>query len=431
MQSVNDFVEHYSDFVPGGYLTASKSPRRFPSVYPKYIHHGKGCYLYDINGEKYTDYVSGLGSCVLGYSYPKVINEVKKAVDRGNLYSLESTSPLELAKLLSDTMFSADMSKFFLNGSDSTAAAVKVSRAYTNRSNVVMFKGNYHGNNDIFTVHQDINYGVPNSMNINSTILDMDIETVKTFFEEKGESIACVITEPQVYETGDEWSNRIRFLNQLRNICYDNGTIFILDEIVSHLRYSEKGFRRFDPDLTTIGKAMSAGFPVSALVGKSEIMQHFDVDTSSKPCFYSGTYHGSETGLVAGKTVIEECIDKKVNDHIFRQGDIFKTEFNKLSNENEIPMQMIGMSPRMVIKYQDSNGFTANELKSLFLQETACRGLLLGNILYIGWQHQKHIINDTLEKINDTMKLIETSIQEGTVTESIIGEQAKDLVLRK
>lgn len=431
MDTINDYLEHVSDFIPGGYLTASKSPRRFPSVYPKYVAYGKGCYLYDINHEKYIDYVSGLGTSILGYAYPKVVNEVKKAVDRGNLYSLESTVHFELAELLKEAMPNAEKSKFFLNGSDATAAAVKVARTYTNRSDVVMFKGNYHGNNDMFTIHQDINYGVPDSMKSNSIILDMDIDKVKTFFEECGESIACVITEPQVYECSSDWIKREKFLLQVRSLCRKYGSLFILDEIVTHLRYSHEGFTTFNSDLTCIGKAMSGGYPISGLVGKTEIIDMFDVDTTDKPCFYSGSFHGHEIGAVAAKTVIEECIDKSVNVYIFKQGEKLKNQFNNLTGFHDIPMTMIGMAPRMIIKYNDGNGYTANELKSLFLQESGNLGLFCGNIIYIGYQHTDKIINQTIEILDDTMDIIKTCIEQGTVAESIIGEKCCDLVLRK
>ena len=417
--------QDYFDLIPGKCLTASKSPQRFPSVYPKYIQKAEGCYIYDTDNVKYIDYVSGLGTNILGYAYPEVVNEVKKAVERGNLYSLESTKHFELAMLLSQTIQNAEKSKFFLNGSDACAAAVKVARAYTGKNGVLMFSGNYHGNNDIFTVHQDINYGVPEYLKRHSYILEPDIDLVKSFLDFNYD-IACIITEPVTY------TERMPFLDQLLTLCHQYNVVCIFDEIVTHLRSGIQGYSWMEPDLTCIGKAMSGGYPISAVVGRTDIMDVFDIDNSKNPCFYSGTFHGHELGAVAARTVINECIDKKVPLHIIKYGSALKEQFNTLAKEYELPVEMIGLPPRMLINYSaDTGQYTASEIKSLFLQETALKGLVLGNIIYIGYQHTSEIISQTIEKINEAMQTVKRCIDMNTVSKSIIGRKCNDFVLRR
>lgn len=411
----------------GGYQTASKSPLRFPQEHPIYVVEGKGCKLKDINGNWYTDFVSGLGTSILGYGYPRIVDTAIKQIKKGTLFSLEHINQISLSELLYKTIPSAEKCKYFRNGSDATAAAIKVSRVYTGKDSVLMFEGNYHGNADVFTLHQDIHDGVPSINKQVSYCIKPDIESVKMFVESHND-IACIITEPVVYE------HRKEFLRYLRDICNEKGIILIFDEIITHLRCNIGGIQKeykIIPDLTTISKGMSCGYPISALVGKDEIMSCFDIDKSILKCFYSGSFHGDALSIAIAEACVYECINKKVPVHIYNNGLRLKKEFNKLCSEKNIPMEMYGLPYRMILKYNPICNIEPNDIKSYYLQETAHNYLIFGNIIYCNLSHTNSVIDKTIDICDEILDNMALSIEQNTIRESIIGRKCMDLNLRK
>ena len=297
--------------IPSGTQTLSKAPNQFVyGVSPIFLQKGKGAHVWDVDGNKYLDYVMALGPITLGYDYPAVTSAVIKQLHEGTIFTLPHPKEAELAEILTEIIPCAEMVRFGKNGADATSAAIRAVRAYTDRDHFAYC--GYHGYQDWFAINTQRNKGIPKVLKKFAHEFKFnDLESLKEIFLKNPKKIAAVIMEIP----GQEPSGG--FLQKVIDLTHKNDAVFILDEIVTGFRYALGGaqeYYKIKPDLACFGKGMANGFPISAVVGKREIMREFE------EVFFSTTFGGDTLALSASITTIKELKRKKATDHFWKFG---------------------------------------------------------------------------------------------------------------
>lgn len=405
--------------IPAGTQCLSKGPTQFvDGVAPKYLRRGKGCYVWDVDGNKYLDYGMGLRSVVLGYSYPVVNEAIKRQLKDGTNFTLMHPLELELAEVLIKTIPCAEAVRYGKNGSDATTAAIRAARGYTGRDKIAIC--GYHGWHDWYMITTERNKGIPKIMKeLSYTFKYNNIDSLKQLFDTYPDQFAGVIMEP-VGVTPPEGS----FLKDVQKVTHDNGAVLIFDEIITGFRFSLGGAQEYFnviPDLGTFGKAMANGMPISTLVGKQEIMNVF------QESFLSFTFGGEVLSLAAAMATIRELRTKKVIPFLWAKGKKLQDGYNKLAKEHGIEKhtQCVGYPPSTLVKFIGRTPDESLLMKSLVQQELLKRGILWAAYHAISYSHKDPEIERTLEVFDDALKALGKAVTTGNVGKFLEGKPVK------
>lgn len=312
-KSVAEF-EKAVNYIPGG---VNSPVRAFKSVKlnPVYISYGKGSKIYDIDGNEYIDYVSSWGPLILGHAFPKVVDAIKEAADRGTSYGAPTIIESQVAELITQMVPSMDIVRMVNSGTEATMSALRLARGYTGREMIVKFEGNYHGHADSFLIKAGsgaITLGLPDSPGVTKgtakdtlTAKYNDLQSVEEVFKQNGENIAAVILEPVAGNMGVVLPEE-GFLKGLREITQKHGALLIFDEVITGFRLAKGGAQEYFnimPDLTTLGKIIGGGLPVGAYGGRKEIMDHL---APNGAVYQAGTLSGNPLAMHAGYAMLSE-----------------------------------------------------------------------------------------------------------------------------
>ena len=300
--------------IPGG---VDSPVRAFNGVEgtPPFIERGEGAYLYDIDGNRYIDYVQSWGPLIFGHCDSDIETAVMDAVKRGLSFGAPTTVETELAEEIVSLFESMDKVRFVSSGTEAVMSAIRLARGFTGRDDIVKFTGCYHGHSDSLLVQAGsgaATFGNPSSPGVPAdltkhTLLATynDIESVKQCFADSKEGIACVIIEPIAGNMGLVPAEEA-FLQELRALCDAHGTLLIFDEVMSGFRASLKGAQGITtvkPDMVTLGKVIGAGMPVGAFGARAEIMAHLSPEG---PVYQAGTLSGNPVAMAAGLTSLRK-----------------------------------------------------------------------------------------------------------------------------
>lgn len=417
-----EYWKRAEKLIPAGTQTLSKGPDQFvKGAYPIYLARGKGSHVWDVDGNEYIDYPLALGPVILGYSYPCVNQAIIKQLKDGITFSLMHPLEVELSELLTEIIPCAEMIRFGKNGADATSAAVRVARAYTGREKIAHC--GYHGWQDWYIATTSRNKGVLSIWkNYIHSFGYNKIETLKSVFEKNKGEIAAVILEPVGVE-----EPRDRFLEKVKKLAHENGALLIFDEIVTGFRLALGGAQEYfgvAPDLACLGKAMANGMPLSAVVGRKDVMKLFN------EVFFSITFGGETLSLAAALATIKEIEEKNVIEHIWRQGRKLKDGYNKLAKEIGVNTECVGLPPHTIFKFRDSKGKESLEIKSLFLQETVKRGILFSGTQNISYSHSDEDIEKTLVACGESLRLLKKAVDKNKIKELLDGEITREVFRR-
>ena len=383
-------------------------------VSPIYFEKGEGAYAWDLEGKKYIDYTMGIGACFVGYNNPKVKEAIKKKLEVGTIFSLPNTLEVEAAETLVDIIPCAEMVRFLKTGSEATQAAVRIARAYTGRD--IIIKGHYHGWHEWCLANTEKNGGIPKQYK--DTVFEIkynDIETVEKLFKEHPNKIACVIIEPFEIEMPKN-----NYLHKLRKITQENGALLIFDEVVTGFRFSLGGAQQYfgvTPDIATFGKAMGGGMPLSAIVGKKEIMEK-----AKDKIFVSTTFGGELLSLAAFLAVVDILKTEPVHERIFEIGSKLKEGFNERAKKHGSKIECVGLGPRLEFKYRNLSGENDDKVKTLFMQEVVKRGIYFVWNMLPSYKISDEDIDYTLKVFDESLKITTDAEKENKVSQMLEGE---------
>ncbi len=319
------------------------------------VSHGKGSKIYDLSGNEYIDYLIGSGPMILGHANQAVVEAVQTQMEKGSTFFLNNESIIELAEEVCSAVPCAEMIRFTTSGTDATFQCMRVARAYTGKDKILKFEGGYHGSHDyalmsqLPTLNQEFPQPEPDSAGIPKVIAETvliapynDIETTESIIKKEKDNIAAVIVEPvqRIISPSDG------FLKQLREITIKYDIPLIFDEVVTGFRLSYGGAQEyFDvvPDLASFGKIVGGGFPLAAVAGKKEIMEHYDGALHQNNYIpQTGTLNGNPIAAVAGLATLKQLKNPSAYRKLHETGIKLKKALADSMQQYEIEAQITG-----------------------------------------------------------------------------------------
>lgn len=417
--------------IPGGAHTYSRGDDQFPSNAPPVLERGEGCYVWDIDGNKYLDYGMGLRSVTLGYGYERVAKAAIAQIYKGNNLPRASKIEVEAAEKMVGIIDGMDMVKFAKNGSTVTSAATKLARAYTGRKYIARCLDHpFFSYDDWFIGDTVVDRGVPEEISaLTVNFRFNDIASLQSLFDKYPRQIACVILEPSTHiEPVDG------FLTKVKQICEKEGAVFILDEMITGFKWHIGGAQKYYgviPDLCTFGKGMANGFSVAAVLGKRDIMELGGIDHDGERVFLVSTTHGAEMcGMGALSETIDVYKETDVTGHLWDYGKKLCAGINEISKDLGIIdyfyMEGAAVSPAIIAKDKDGNG--SLEFKTLFAQEMCKNGVLMSYVA-LCLAHTRTELDMTLEAVRKSLAVYKNAL-DGNIGGFLEGNAVKP-VFRK
>jgi glutamate-1-semialdehyde 2,1-aminomutase len=411
-----------SKLLPSLSQTFSKSPTSFvEGVYPVYAKRGDGCYLFDVDDNKYIDYLMSLGPIVLGHNYPSVNNAIKEQLKNGIIFSLPHFKEIEAAESLQKIIPCADMTRFTKSGSDAVTGAVRAARAITG-NDMIFYCGSGGVWDDWFSIVTTRNKGIPNFNRDLIKIFEYNnIKKLEELFEKYKNKVAAIVMEPAVFSEPKDG-----FLKKVKKLAAENNCLLIFDEILTGFRLSKGGGQELfgvTPDIATLGKGIANGMPLGAIVGKSEYMKIFD------EVFVSTTYGGEALSLAACVATINEFEKNDICGHMSNQGNKIKKQFNNIADEHNIDAICYGFPSRLAFEIKDKQGQDSMLLKSLFLQNLIENGIFVNpGVFLFSFSHSDEDITYTEKQIEIAFQKLRSSIDNDSVKTDLKGKVAKSVM---
>ncbi|MFZ1682769.1 MAG: glutamate-1-semialdehyde 2,1-aminomutase [Candidatus Zixiibacteriota bacterium] len=415
--------------IPGGAHTYAKGDDQYPANAPACIVRGQGCHVWDPDGREFIEYGMGLRAVTLGHAYPSVVEAAYRQMKLGENYTRPGIMELTCAEKFLECIPNAEMVKFCKNGSDATSAAVKLSRAYTGRNLVAICKDQpFFSIDDWFIGSTAMNAGIPQAIrDLTVGFHFNDIESVKTLFAKYPNQIACLILEAET-----SIAPKGEFLVQLQDLCRAHGVVFILDEMITGFRWHLSGAQHvygLKPDLCTFGKGLGNGFAVSALAGRSDIMQRGGIHHDKERVFLLSTTHGAEQhALAAAVEIMRIYKEEKVTDYLHQQGEKLRTGLNKVIDEIKLNgcFEILGRNCNLVFATRDPNKQPSQPYRTLFMQEMVKRGFLTPSLV-ISFSHGDDEIARTITAVGESLVVYKKALEEG-YEKYLIGQSVKPVM---
>ena len=399
--------------IPLGSQTFSKSRTQYPvGVSPLYATKAKGPFIWDVDGNRYVDLVNSLASITLGYADKDVEIAVKKQLKLAVSMSLPGVLESEVAELIVEMVPSAEMVRFGKNGTDATSAAIRLARAYTGRDHIAVC--GYHGWQDWYIGSTTRNKGIPESVSRLTHKFDFnDIESLREIIANNPDQISAVIMEPM----NSQWPNK-GFLEEIRTLTQAKGIILIFDETITGFRFSRGGAQELfgvTPDLSTFGKGLANGFPLSAVVGKRDIMMEME------EIFFSGTFGGELLSLAAAKVVLKKHQYKDITGQLTNIGKQISDKVTTQINENDLGhvLSLSGHDSWRFLNWRDVGNITVNQIKTLFLQEMFRNGVLVLGTHNVSLSHFGQPILLLEKAYTESLKIIAKAVRNDS-TEGVL-----------
>jgi len=409
--------------LPGG---VDSPVRAFRAVggQPLFIECGEGPYLYDVDGNRYIDYVLSWGPLITGHAHPKVVEAIQKAAVKGTSYGAPSPLEIELAKDIMDFLHNIEMIRFVNSGTEATMSALRLARAYTKRDKIIKFDGCYHGHADMLLVQAGsgvVTLGLPDSPGVPAdTVKDTlvadfnNLDSVEALFKKYPEQIAAVIVEPVAGNMGVV-PPIPGFLEGLRAITEREGTMLIFDEVMTGFRVHRGGAQtlyNIKPDLTTLGKVIGGGLPVGAYGGKREIMQ---MVAPVGPMYQAGTLAGNPLAMSAGIAALDLIRDEKVWDEMEARGRQLDAGIESAAKKAGVPIQQTRVGTMRTTFFSETKPVDWNTVKvankvqfGKFFQKMLENGVYLApsqfEAGFLSIVHDENVIAVTIAAVEETFK---------------------------
>lgn len=351
MTKSEQLFERAVKIIPGGVNSPVRAYRSVGGT-PRFIERADGAYIWDADGNRYTDYIGSWGPMLLGHNHPEIREAVCKAAEKGLSFGAATEAEVEMAELICSLVPSVEMVRMVNSGTEAVMSAIRAARGYTGREKVIKFEGCYHGHCDAMLVKAGsgvMTAGIPDSAGVPGgcaqdtlTAVYNDLSSAERLFEENPGKVAALIVEPVAANMGVVLPQE-GFLKGLRALCTKYGAVLIFDEVITGFRLGIDGAQgRYGvaADLTTFGKIIGAGMPVGAYGGKREIMECV---APVGPVYQAGTLSGNPVAMAAGITQLRILRDHpEIYNKISRLGDLFRQGMEQILKESGAEVQVTG-----------------------------------------------------------------------------------------
>ena len=411
--------------LPGG---VDSPVRAFRAVggQPLFIDCGEGPYLFDVDGNRYIDYVLSWGPLITGHAHPKVVEAIQKAAMKGTSYGAPSPLEIDLARGVMDFMPNIEMIRFVNSGTEATMSALRLARAFTRRDKIVKFDGCYHGHADFLLVQAGsgvLTLGLPDSPGVpadtvkDTLVADFNsLDSVEALFKKYPEQIAAIIVEPVAGNMGVV-PPLPGFLQGLRTMTEREGTVLIFDEVMTGFRVHRGGAQalyNIKPDLTTLGKVIGGGLPVGAYGGRKEIMQ---MVAPAGPMYQAGTLAGNPLAMSAGLATLDLIRDEGVWEALERRGRQLDVGVESAAQRAGIPIRQTRVGTMRTVFFTETQPFDWNTVKvadrvrfGKFFQNMLSNGVYLApsqfEAGFISTFHDEGVIDETIRAVEKSLNAL-------------------------
>lgn len=412
--------------IPAGTQTLSKGPTQWVRGFaPKYLVKGKGCQVWDADGNVFIDYPMGLGPITIGHGHPAVVEAVAKALADGNAFSLMHPLEITLAERIRDIVPCAKdgMVRFGKNGSDATSACIRAARAKTGRNHIA--RHGYHGWQD-WSI--EATYGI-RAKGVPQTVMDLthpfpynDLPALEKILSTW--PCAAVILEP-VNLTAPAPG----YLAGVKELAHKYGALLVFDEVITGFRYARGGAQEYfgvTPDLAAMGKGVANGLPLSIVCGTKEAMAPFE------EIFFSFTFGGETLSLAAALATLDVMERENYWAHVWRVGRLLQDGFGRLAKAFNLEniASCRGLPPWTICTFSDFGRFNGLQMKTLFQQEMLRRGILFSGSQFLSLAHQDAEIQQTIHAYQESMRVLRVAIDNDAV-DSLTQGQCNEVIFKR
>lgn len=356
-----DLLNRARQVIPGG---VNSPVRAFGAVggNPPFIRRGEGPFVYDVDGNRYIDYVCSWGPLILGHRHPRVVAALTEALADGTSFGAPTEREVVLAEMLVAALPAVDSVRLVNSGTEATMSALRLARAYTGRSKIVKFEGCYHGHVDYLLIQAGsgaLTFGVPSSPGVpaaaaaDTVVLPYnDTGRLAEFFAGHGQEVAAVIVEPVAGNMGCVPPDP-GFLTELRRLTRESGSLLIFDEVITGFRVAYGGAQelyRLDPDLTCLGKIIGGGLPVGAYGGRREIM---NLVAPAGPVYQAGTLSGNPLAVAAGTATLEVLKETAPYGELEAKGRLLASGLAEAAQEAGVPVTINQQGSMLTVFFTD------------------------------------------------------------------------------
>ena len=402
--------------IPLGSQTFSKSKTQLPlGVSPYFVERAQGSHFWDVDGNEYIDFANALACVTLGYCDPDVDAAVQEQMSYGVTFSLPHRLEMEVAEQLIELIPSAEMVRFAKNGSDATSGAIRVARAFTGNDHIAVC--GYHGWQDWYIGSTTRNLGVPESVRSLTHHFDYnDLSSLERLLEKNRGGFAAVIMEPMNVDFPQPG-----FLEGVRDLTHRHGALLIYDETITGFRLHNRGAQTLfgvTPDLSTFGKGIANGHPLSVVVGRTKYMKVME------DIFFSGTFGGETLSLSAANAVLHKILNEPVIATLAERGKKVKDSVNRIINDLDMQayLNVSGHPSWSFLNFKNIEGATSWEIKTLYLQEMFFRGIYILGTHTMSYSHTNEDIDVLLEAYSEVLELIKEAVLNGEVKKRLLCE---------
>lgn len=422
--------EEAKQVIPGG---VNSPVRSFANVEmpPIFVDHASGAYIYDVEGHAYLDYIGSWGPMILGHAHPLLSEHLQEVVEKGISYGLCTPKEVELATCICEAYPGVDMVRMVNSGTEATMSAIRVARGYTKRDKIIKFEGCYHGHSDGLLVKSGsgaLTFGMPTSPGVPADVVHdtivctyNDIASLKQAFSNNKDEIAAVIVEPIAGNMGLIPAQK-DFLEAMRTICDEEGSVLIFDEVISGFRIDYQGaagWYGITPDMACFGKIIGAGMPVGAYGGRREIMSCV---SPCGPVYQAGTLSGNPLAMELGYRLLTYLKQhKEVYTQLNEHGVYLKEGIKKILQEEHLPYQIqqagslltLFFCERMPIDYQDVQACD-RKAYTIFFKSLLRQHILIApspfEAMFLSAAHSKADLDRTLQAMRVALQEVKEHV---------------------
>ncbi|WP_214822256.1 MULTISPECIES: glutamate-1-semialdehyde 2,1-aminomutase [unclassified Exiguobacterium] len=419
-QSSDALYQDAITHIVGGVNSPSRSFKAVGGGAPVYMERGEGAYFYDVDGNRYIDYLAAYGPIITGHAHPHIHEALMNASSKGLLYGTPHRLEVEFAKKLKQAIPSMDKVRFTNSGTEAVMTTVRVARAYTGRELVVKFSGCYHGHSDLMLIAAGsgpATLGSPDSAGVTKatakeviTVPFNDVEAYREMMKEWGDQVACVLVEPIVGNFGIV-EPKPGFLQAVNDITHEHGALVIYDEVITAFRFTYGSAQQvygIEPDMTALGKIIGGGLPIGAYGGKAEIMETV---APLGPAYQAGTMAGNPASMATGIACLEVLEQPGVYEKLDTLGARLEAGIREAAEKHDVTITINRLKGALTVYFTDeivtdydgaekSDGETFGRFFKLMLEN----GVNLAPSKYEAWflttEHSEQDIDETIEAVN-------------------------------